>query len=40
MTRKSKKRDIDGWLIIDKVTGITSISIANKARWLFQAITR
>jgi tRNA pseudouridine55 synthase len=37
MTRKSKKRDVDGWLIVDKVAGITSTSVVNKAKWLFQA---
>ncbi|MBL4750946.1 MAG: tRNA pseudouridine(55) synthase TruB [Amylibacter sp.] len=37
MNRKSKKRDVDGWLIIDKPAGITSTSVVNKAKWLFQA---
>jgi tRNA pseudouridine55 synthase len=37
MNRKSKKRDIDGWLIIDKPDGITSTSVVNKVKWLFQA---
>ena len=37
MNRKSKKRDVDGWLIIDKPAGITSTSVVNKVKWLFQA---
>jgi len=37
MTKTSKKRDVDGWLIIDKPAGITSTSVVNKAKWLFQA---
>ncbi len=37
MNRTSKKRDVDGWLIVDKPAGITSTSVVNKAKWLFQA---
>ena len=37
MNRKSRKRDVDGWLIIDKPAGITSTSVVNKVKWLFQA---
>ncbi len=37
MNRKSKKRDVDGWLIIDKPASITSTSVVNKVKWLFQA---
>jgi len=37
MNRKSKKRDVDGWLIIDKPAGMTSTSVVNKIKWLFQA---
>ncbi len=37
MNQKSKKRDVDGWLIIDKPAGITSTSVVNKVKWLFQA---
>lgn len=37
MNRKSKKRDVDGWLIIDKPADITSTSVVNKVKWLFQA---
>ncbi len=37
MQQKSKKRDLDGWLIIDKMAGITSTSVVNKCKWLFKA---
>ncbi len=37
MAKKSNKRDVDGWLIIDKPAGITSTAVVNKAKWLFQA---
>lgn len=37
MARKSNKRDVDGWLIVDKPAGITSTSVVNKVKWLFQA---
>ncbi len=35
--QKSKKRDVDGWLIIDKPAGITSTGVVNKIKWLFKA---
>jgi len=34
---RRKGRDIDGWLIVDKPTGITSSAVVNKARWAFDA---
>ncbi|MEK6205612.1 MAG: tRNA pseudouridine(55) synthase TruB, partial [Amylibacter sp.] len=37
MAQKSKKRDVDGWLIIDKPAGITSTGVVNKTKWLFKA---
>ncbi len=37
MAKKSNKRNIDGWLIIDKDSGPSSTSVVNKAKWLFQA---
>jgi tRNA pseudouridine55 synthase len=37
MAKRSNKRDIDGWLIIDKPAGITSTSVVNKIKWLYQA---
>jgi tRNA pseudouridine55 synthase len=37
MARKSNKRDVDGWLVIDKVAGVTSTSVVNKIKWLFKA---
>lgn len=37
MAKKSNKRDVDGWLIIDKVAGITSTGVVNKVKWLFKA---
>ena len=37
MNRTSRKRGVDGWLIIDKPAGITSTSVVNKVKWLFQA---
>ena len=37
MARKSKGRDISGWLVIDKPAGITSTSVVNKVRWALDA---
>jgi tRNA pseudouridine55 synthase len=37
MAQKSKKRDVNGWLIIDKPAGITSTGVVNKTKWLFKA---
>lgn len=37
MAEKSNKRDVDGWLIIDKQAGMTSTSVVNKLKWLFNA---
>jgi len=37
MAKKSNKRAVDGWLIIDKDAGMSSTSVVNKAKWLFQA---
>lgn len=32
-----KGRDISGWLVIDKPTGITSTAVVNKVRWAMRA---
>jgi len=37
MARKRKGRDISGWLIVDKPTGITSTAVVNKVRWALDA---
>ncbi|MCU9836473.1 tRNA pseudouridine(55) synthase TruB [Ruegeria sp. WL0004] len=37
MARKRKGRDISGWLVVDKPSGITSTSVVNKVRWALGA---
>lgn len=37
MGRKSKGRDISGWLIVDKPAGPTSTAVVNKVRWALSA---
>lgn len=37
MARKRKGRPVDGWLIIDKPSGVTSTAVVGKARWAFGA---
>jgi len=37
MARRSKGRDISGWLVVDKPAGITSTAVVNKVRWAFEA---
>ena len=37
MARKRKGRDISGWLVVDKPTGLTSTAVVNKVRWAFDA---
>ncbi len=37
MARKRKGRDISGWLVVDKPTGMTSTSVVNKVRWALDA---
>ncbi|MDD9725411.1 tRNA pseudouridine(55) synthase TruB [Roseovarius sp. SK2] len=37
MGRKRKGRDISGWLIVDKPSGVTSTAVVNKVRWALQA---
>lgn len=37
MGRKSKGRDISGWLIVDKPAGPTSTAVVNKVRWALGA---
>jgi len=37
MARRKKGRDISGWLILDKPTGITSTAAVNKVRWAYDA---
>ena len=36
MARK-KGRDISGWLVVDKPTGVTSTTVVNKVRWALDA---
>ncbi|WP_417806591.1 tRNA pseudouridine(55) synthase TruB [Thioclava sp.] len=36
MARK-KGRDISGWLVVDKPSGVTSTSVVNKVRWALDA---
>ena len=37
MEKRSNKRRIDGWLLIDKPAGITSNAVVNKVKWAFSA---
>ncbi|HSF93438.1 MAG TPA: tRNA pseudouridine(55) synthase TruB [Thermohalobaculum sp.] len=37
MGRKHKGNKVDGWVVIDKPVGVTSIKAVSKARWAFQA---
>ena len=37
MARRKKGRDISGWLVIDKPTGISSAAVVNKVKWAFNA---
>lgn len=37
MSKKSKKQNINGWLIIDKAAGPSSAQVVNKLRWLLNA---
>ena len=31
------KKNINGWIIVDKPTGITSTAVVNKIKWAFDA---
>ncbi len=37
MARKHKGNPVDGWVVIDKPAGVTSIKAVSKARWAFKA---
>jgi len=37
MARKHKGNPVNGWVVIDKPAGVTSIKAVAKARWAFQA---
>ena len=37
MEKRSNKRRVDGWLLIDKPAGITSNAVVNKVKWAFSA---
>lgn len=37
MSTRSTKRRIDGWLIVDKPTGMTSTAVVNKVKWALEA---
>ena len=37
MARKRKGRDISGWLVVDKPSGLTSTAVVNKVRWALDA---
>lgn len=37
MSKRSTKRPIDGWLIVDKPAGMTSTSVVNKVKWALDA---
>jgi tRNA pseudouridine55 synthase len=37
MGRRQKGRIVNGWLILDKASGITSTGAVNRAKWLFDA---
>ena len=37
MSRKRRGRAVNGWLVIDKPSGMTSTAVVNKVKWLFDA---
>ncbi len=37
MARRKKGRDISGWVIVDKPSGMSSTSVVGKVRWAFDA---
>ncbi|MGB5557000.1 MAG: tRNA pseudouridine(55) synthase TruB [Paracoccaceae bacterium] len=37
MARRKKGRDISGWLVVDKPSGISSAAVVNKVKWAFDA---
>ncbi|MDG1531016.1 MAG: tRNA pseudouridine(55) synthase TruB [Paracoccaceae bacterium] len=37
MGRKRRGRAVSGWVIVDKPAGLTSSTVVNKVRWLFDA---
>lgn len=37
MARRKKGRNISGWLVIDKPSGMSSNAVVNKVRWAFDA---
>jgi tRNA pseudouridine55 synthase len=37
MARRKKGRNISGWLVVDKPTGVTSTAVVNKVRWALGA---
>ena len=37
MARKHKGSKVDGWVVIDKPAGVTSVQALSKARWAFRA---
>ena len=37
MSRRSKGKALNGWLVVDKNVGYTSATIVNKVRWLLNA---
>ncbi|WP_296763303.1 tRNA pseudouridine(55) synthase TruB [Sediminimonas sp.] len=37
MARKRKRRDISGWLVVDKPAGVTSTAVVGKVRWALDA---
>ena len=37
MSRSRRGRPVDGWLVIDKPSGMTSTAVVNKVKWLLDA---
>jgi tRNA pseudouridine55 synthase len=37
MAKRHKGNKVDGWVVIDKPAGVTSIKAVSKARWAFRA---
>jgi len=37
MAKKYKSNPVNGWVVIDKPAGVTSVQAVSKARWAFQA---
>ena len=37
MARRRRGRDVSGWIVVDKPTGVSSTTVVNKIQWAFDA---